>query len=138
MYDFDNDVATVYTGETDMRLSGLIDTYRRLPRLPHWEGEHCSRVRGASDATKFPSLIQPNDTVYFYRKSVCRAMPTVRIVVTGYRPHAKWLQLRSCNKPVSMELIPLCYTELKTIYKISVRHNDFTYLLHGAESFLRS
>lgn len=76
MYDFDNDVATVYTGETDLRMSGLIDTYRRLPRLPHWEGEHCSRVRGASDATKFPSLIQPNDTVYFYRKSVCRTMPT--------------------------------------------------------------
>jgi hypothetical protein len=81
MYDFDNDIATIYTGDTDVRLSGLIDTYRRLPRLPHWEGEHCSRVKGASDATKFPSLIQPNDTVYFYRKSVCRAMPTVRIVV---------------------------------------------------------
>lgn len=91
MYDFDNDVATVYTGETDIRKSGQIDTYRRLPRLPHWEGEHCSRLRGASDATKFPSLIQPNDTLYFYRKSVCRAMPIVRIVVTCYRPHAEWL-----------------------------------------------
>jgi hypothetical protein len=77
MYDFDGDIATVYTGETDVRKAGLIDTYRRLPRLPHWEGEHCSRVRGTSDATKFPSLIQPNDTVYFYRKSVCRAMPMV-------------------------------------------------------------
>ena len=81
MYDFDNDIATIYTGETDMRMSGLIDTYRRLPKLPHWHGEHCSRVRGASDATKFPSLIQPNDTIYFYRKSVCRAMPTVRVIL---------------------------------------------------------
>lgn len=76
MYDFDGDIATVYTGETDVRKAGLIDTYRRLPRLPHWQGQHCSRVREASDATKFPSLIQPNDTIYFYRKSVCRAMPT--------------------------------------------------------------
>ncbi|XP_021934461.1 scavenger receptor class B member 1-like isoform X2 [Zootermopsis nevadensis] len=76
MYDFDGDFSTVYTGETDVRKSGLIDTYRGSPLLPHWKGEHCSNVRGASDATKFPSLLQPNDTVYFYRKSVCRAMPT--------------------------------------------------------------
>jgi hypothetical protein len=81
MYDFDGDVATVYTGATDVRKAGLIDTYRRLPRLPHWQGEHCSHVQEASDATKFPSLIQPNDTVYFYRKSVCRAMPTVLILL---------------------------------------------------------
>jgi len=115
MYDFDNDVATVYTGETDMRMSGLIDTYRRLPRLPHWQGEHCSHVRGASDATKFPSLIQPNDTVYFYRKSVCRAMPTVRIVVTCYRPNAEWLQLRTYLQQTYFHGIrPLCYTELTT------------------------
>jgi hypothetical protein len=134
MYDFDNDIATVYTGETDMKMSGLIDTYRRLPRLPHWEGEHCSHVRGASDATKFPSLIQPNDTVYFYRKSVCRAMPTVRIVVTCYRSHAEWL--RTCNKPIFMEFLPLCYTELITSYKISVRHNDFTILNNARYIFL--
>lgn len=136
MYDFDNDIATVYTGETDMRLSGLIDTYRRLPQLPHWEGEHCSRVRGASDAIKFPSLIQPNDTLYFYRKSVCRAMPTVRVVVTCYLPHAEWPQLPTCNKHILMESIPLCYIELITGYKISFRHNDFTIFNNACHTFL--
>jgi hypothetical protein len=136
MYDFDNDVATVYTGETNMRMSGLIDTYRRLPRLPHWEGEHCSRVRGASDATKFPSLTQPNDTVYFYRKSVCRAMPTVCIVITCYRPHAERLHLRTCNKPIFMEFIPLCYTELAAGYKTSVRHNVSTIFNNACYMFL--
>lgn len=93
MYDFDNDIATIYTGETDMRMSGLIDTYRRLPKLPHWHGEHCSRVRGASDATKFPSLIQPNDTIYFYRKSVCRAMPTVRFILSLPSPLCRALKI---------------------------------------------
>ncbi|XP_069684657.1 scavenger receptor class B member 1-like isoform X2 [Periplaneta americana] len=77
MYDFDGDVATVFTGETDIHLSGLLDTYRHSQDLPQWHGKHCSRVTGASDASKFPSNIQPNDTVYFYRKSVCRVMPTV-------------------------------------------------------------
>jgi hypothetical protein len=84
MYDFDGDFATVYTGEKDVRKSGLIDTYRGLPVLPHWKGEHCSRVRDASDATKFPSLLQPDDTVYFYRRSVCRAMPTVWMSLLHY------------------------------------------------------
>jgi hypothetical protein len=106
MYDFDNDIATVYTGETDIRISGLIDTYRRLPRLPHWHGEHCSNVKGASDATKFPSLIQRDDTVYFYRKSVCRAMPTVCIID---------ILSPSCTVVAAICLKHVCFVEIHPV-----------------------
>ncbi|KZC10319.1 PREDICTED: scavenger receptor class B member 1-like [Dufourea novaeangliae] len=72
MYDFDGDFETVYTGETDVRLTGLIDKYNGNVNLPQWTGK-CANVNGASDAVKFPSYIQPNDTIFFYRKSLCRS-----------------------------------------------------------------
>ncbi|CAB0031494.1 unnamed protein product [Trichogramma brassicae] len=78
MYDFDGDYETVYTGETDARLTGTIDTYRGSDQLPQWTGK-CANVRGASDATKFQSFIQPNDTLQFYRKSLCRSGKLIRV-----------------------------------------------------------
>lgn len=77
MYDFDGDFETVYTGETDIRLSGLIDTYRGSTDLPQWEGKHCSNVQYASDGTKFRGGVTKNETLLFYRKSLCRAAPLI-------------------------------------------------------------
>ncbi|XP_067012434.2 scavenger receptor class B member 1 [Anabrus simplex] len=84
MYDFNGDTSTVYTGETDVRKSGLFETYRGSKHLPHWyrNREECSRVSsvdGASDATKFPSLIQPDDNITMFRKSLCRTMPMEKV-----------------------------------------------------------
>lgn len=74
MYDFDGDRATIYTGENDVSLTGLYDTYNGNPRLPQWEGDHCANISKSSDATKFPSFLKEDSTVSFYRKSVCRVM----------------------------------------------------------------
>ncbi|XP_046683600.1 scavenger receptor class B member 1-like isoform X1 [Homalodisca vitripennis] len=93
MYDFDGDTSTIYTGETDLRLSGLFENYNRRPYLPQWDGAPCNAVSRASDGTKFPSLIKPNDTLLFFRKSLCRSMPLVRVGedwvsgMNGYRYH---------------------------------------------------
>lgn len=76
MYDFDGDYETVYTGETDVTKSGTIDTYRGSTHLPQWEGR-CGYVQGSSDGTKFPSHIKENDTLSFFRKSMCRAKTLV-------------------------------------------------------------
>lgn len=76
MYDFDGDYETVYTGEDDMTKSGLIDTYRGSTHIPQWDG-YCGNVRGSSDGTKFPSNIKDNDTLLFFRKSMCRAKTLV-------------------------------------------------------------
>ncbi|XP_063987988.1 scavenger receptor class B member 1-like isoform X1 [Diachasmimorpha longicaudata] len=78
MYDFDGDFETVYTGETDVRLTGLIDKYNGDVNLPQWTGK-CANVNKASDGTKFASYIEPNDTLLFFRKSLCRAERMVRI-----------------------------------------------------------
>ncbi|XP_011877629.1 PREDICTED: scavenger receptor class B member 1 isoform X2 [Vollenhovia emeryi] len=78
MYDFDGDFETIYTGETDIRLTGLIDKYNGDVNLPQWPGK-CANVQGASDGVKFPSFIEPNDTILFFRKSLCRSERLVRI-----------------------------------------------------------
>ncbi|KAL6433299.1 hypothetical protein ACFW04_006469 [Cataglyphis niger] len=78
MYDFDGDFETIYTGETDFRMTGLIDKYNGNVNLPQWTGK-CANVHGASDGVKFPSYIEPNDTLLFFRKSLCRSERMVRI-----------------------------------------------------------
>lgn len=79
MYDFDGDVETVFTGELDSTTSGLIDKYRGSSQLRQWKEPHCSDIRMSSDGTKFKSFIGENDTLLFYRKSMCRAQRLVSI-----------------------------------------------------------
>lgn len=78
MYDFDGDYETVYTGEDDVRKAGLIDTYRGSTQLPQWK-DRCGNINKASDGTKFPSYIKPDDQLLFFRKSMCRAQNLVSI-----------------------------------------------------------
>lgn len=80
MYDFDGDYETVYTGETDVSKAGLIDTYRGSTKLPQWE-QPCGNIEFASDGTKFPAQIGPDDELKFFRKSMCRAKPLVSFVL---------------------------------------------------------
>ncbi|OAD56141.1 Scavenger receptor class B member 1 [Eufriesea mexicana] len=72
MYDFDGDYVTVYTGKNDIHRTGLIEKFNGNVNLPQWTGK-CANVNGASDGAKFPSFIQPNDTILFFRKSLCRS-----------------------------------------------------------------
>ncbi|XP_055853022.1 scavenger receptor class B member 1 isoform X2 [Episyrphus balteatus] len=78
MYDFDTDYETFHTGVDDPSISGLYATYRGSPDLPQWDGHHCSNINMASDGTKFKSFIQPNDSVLFFRKSMCRPQNLIR------------------------------------------------------------
>ncbi|XP_046808270.1 scavenger receptor class B member 1 isoform X2 [Lucilia cuprina] len=72
MYDFDNDFETFHTGVPNANVSGLYATYMGKKDLTHWKGDHCSNIEMASDGVKFPSFIQPNDSIKFFRKSMCR------------------------------------------------------------------
>ncbi|KRT82644.1 hypothetical protein AMK59_3893 [Oryctes borbonicus] len=81
MYNFKGDYETVYTGEDDITKAGLLDTYRGSTKLPQWEG-YCGNIQNASDGTKFPSNLDKNETIFFYRKSLCRAKPLVFINTT--------------------------------------------------------
>ena len=77
MYDFDDDYETFHTGRNNNRISGLYATYRGKAELPQWEDEHCSNIELASDGTKFTSFLQSNETVKFFRKSMCRPIQLV-------------------------------------------------------------
>lgn len=79
MYDFNGDFETFFTGETDSTKSGLYDTFRGSTNLPQWKGEHCSNIQDASDGTKFKSYITENDTLKFFRKSMCRPQRLVSL-----------------------------------------------------------
>nr|CAI5839718.1 unnamed protein product [Callosobruchus analis] len=79
MYDFDGDFETVYDGQKlGLKNIGLIEKYRGSTKIPQWESP-CGDVTGASDGTKFPGYIQPNDTLLFFRKSMCRAKSLVKV-----------------------------------------------------------
>lgn len=80
MYNFKGDFETVYTGEDDITKAGLLDTYRGSSQLPQWDGP-CGNIRNASDGTKFPSNLDQNRTILFYRKSLCRAKHLVSILI---------------------------------------------------------
>ncbi|CAH0712826.1 unnamed protein product, partial [Brenthis ino] len=91
MYNFKGDFETIFTGEDDISLAGLIDTYRGSTDLPQWDGKHCSNVQYASDGTKFKGEVKKNETIIFYRKSLCRAAPLIPVGegvkngITGYK-----------------------------------------------------
>lgn len=76
MYDFDGDISTTFSGTTDIHMSGLLDNYNSLNYLPQWEAP-CNNVSGASDGTKFNSLISKDQDLLFFRKSLCRSMSLV-------------------------------------------------------------
>lgn len=90
MYDFNGDYETFFTGEQFPQKSGLYDTYKGSQHLPQWEEDYCSNVTGASDGTKFESFLEPNDTVKFFRKSLCRPinMVSVKNKFSGSTVHA--------------------------------------------------
>ncbi|XP_018562646.1 scavenger receptor class B member 1-like isoform X2 [Anoplophora glabripennis] len=79
MYEFNGDYETVYTGEKHgLKNIGLIEKYSGSTRIPQWESP-CGDVTGSSDGTKFPGYIQPNDTLLFFRKSMCRAKELIKV-----------------------------------------------------------
>lgn len=84
MYDFSGDFETFFTGETDSSMSGLYDTFRGSTDLPQWNGNHCSNIQSASDGTKFKSFIKENETLQFFRKSMCRKITLVSFLFKLY------------------------------------------------------
>lgn len=78
MMDFGGDYETFHTGYPDPRISGLYATYKGSANLPQWDGDSCSNIEYASDGVKFPSFIQPDDSLKFFRKSMCRPVNLVR------------------------------------------------------------
>lgn len=78
MYDFDGDFETVYTGSGgNESMAGLVDTWRGSRSLPQWGDTPCAQIHKVSDGSKFPGNLKPNDTILFYRKSLCRAASMV-------------------------------------------------------------
>lgn len=78
MYYFDGDYETVFTGENDVRKAGLLETYNGSPQMPQWASS-CGNIEDASDGTKFQSHVLENDTMKFFRKSMCRPQTLMHV-----------------------------------------------------------
>ncbi|CAG9856254.1 unnamed protein product [Phyllotreta striolata] len=79
MYDFDGDYETVYDGQKfGYKNIGLIEKYKGSTKIPQWDSP-CGDITGASDGTKFQGYITPNDSLLFFRKSMCRAKKLIRV-----------------------------------------------------------
>ncbi|KAJ8933788.1 hypothetical protein NQ314_013824 [Rhamnusium bicolor] len=79
MYDFEGDYETIYTGQKhSLENIGLIEKYSGSTKIPQWDSP-CGDVTGASDGTKFSGFIKPNDTLLFFRKSMCRAKALLKV-----------------------------------------------------------
>ncbi|XP_044763419.1 scavenger receptor class B member 1 isoform X2 [Coccinella septempunctata] len=114
MYDFDGDFETVYTGEDDVKKAGLIDMWRGSTKIPQWENP-CGNVRGASDGAKFPSLIEPEDKLFFYRKSMCRAKYLVKVNETVKDTFKSYVYNFEEDSPETEQC--LCYDKSKCFPK---------------------
>ncbi|KAJ8954143.1 hypothetical protein NQ318_005737 [Aromia moschata] len=91
MYDFEGDYETIFTGEKHgLSNIGLIDTYRGSTKIPQWDSP-CGDVTGSSDGTKFPGYIKENDTLLFFRKSMCRAKAMVKVGETYSNGFDSWV-----------------------------------------------
>jgi CD36 family len=115
MYDFRGDYETFFTGETDPRMSGLYDTFRGSTDLPQWKEKHCSNIQSASDGTKFKSFIKSNETLLFFRKSMCRPQRLVSstslIACTSY---LGLVQRTCCGPLVPRQLSSLDENRIQT------------------------
>lgn len=80
MYEFTGDHETIFTGtKHGLKNIGQIDTYNGAKKIPQWDSP-CGDISGASDGTKFPGYLKPNDTLLFFRKSLCRSKELVSLV----------------------------------------------------------
>lgn len=123
MYDFDGDFETIYTGESNARLTGLIDKYNGDVNLPQWTGK-CANVNGASDGVKFPSYIQPNDTLLFFRKSLCRSERMVILIIAIIV--TKWLNSSSQESSAESYTFACVYMYKKMLFLLLLTSFPYT------------
>ncbi|XP_046384513.1 scavenger receptor class B member 1-like [Ischnura elegans] len=90
MYDYGDDTVTTFTGEIDLRTTGLMERYNGLTTMPQWESAPCNTVTYAHDGSKYPNFISRNETMTLYRKPFCRGVHQEYVedaVVDGMRAY---------------------------------------------------
>lgn len=72
--DFRDDV-TVYIGPENARRFFTMNQFHGSPRFGYWSGEKCDTVEGATEGVVYPQYLTRNDTLKYFRKSICRVNP---------------------------------------------------------------
>ncbi|KAK3591350.1 hypothetical protein CHS0354_040311 [Potamilus streckersoni] len=74
--DTDDGVYTVYTGERDINLLGVIDKYNGSSVLPFWTTYYANMING-TDGTLSPPYIDKSRTLFSFASDVCRSVAGV-------------------------------------------------------------
>eukprot|EP00057_Strongylocentrotus_purpuratus_P027008 XP_011681482.1 PREDICTED: lysosome membrane protein 2 isoform X2 [Strongylocentrotus purpuratus] len=69
-------VYTVYTGETDSKLTNTIDNWQGMETLPYWTTPQANMING-TDGTYNHPFITKNDTIYVFSSDICRSIYAV-------------------------------------------------------------
>ncbi|XP_041455767.1 lysosome membrane protein 2-like [Lytechinus variegatus] len=77
-------VYTVYTGETDSKLTNTIDNWKGMESLPYWTTPQANMING-TDGTYNHPFITKNDTVYVFSSDICRSIYALFLEETNTR-----------------------------------------------------
>ncbi|XP_014249214.1 scavenger receptor class B member 1-like isoform X2 [Cimex lectularius] len=67
-----------------------IDKYNGAPGMQVWPNETCDSVQGSSEGVSYHQDIRKEDTIYYLRKTICRAVPlyyTGDVIVRGVKTY---------------------------------------------------
>ncbi|KAL3859117.1 hypothetical protein ACJMK2_009349 [Sinanodonta woodiana] len=74
--DTDDGIYTIYTGEKDISLLGVIDKYNGSSVLPFWTTYYANMING-TDGSLSPPYIDKSRTMYSFASDVCRSVAGV-------------------------------------------------------------
>ncbi|XP_049766991.1 scavenger receptor class B member 1-like [Schistocerca cancellata] len=69
------DNVTVFIGPENARRFFTMDQFHGSPRFGYWSGEKCDAVAGATEGVVYPQYLTKNDTLKYFRKTICRITP---------------------------------------------------------------
>nr|XP_018914564.1 PREDICTED: scavenger receptor class B member 1-like [Bemisia tabaci]XP_018914565.1 PREDICTED: scavenger receptor class B member 1-like [Bemisia tabaci]XP_018914566.1 PREDICTED: scavenger receptor class B member 1-like [Bemisia tabaci]XP_018914567.1 PREDICTED: scavenger receptor class B member 1-like [Bemisia tabaci] len=85
------DEVTVFMGPENSRRFFTMEHFNGSPRLNHWRNETCDSVYGATEGVAYHQFITKNDTLRYFRKTMCRVTPlnykcdVEKLGMTAYR-----------------------------------------------------
>ncbi|XP_068081088.1 scavenger receptor class B member 1 isoform X2 [Anabrus simplex] len=69
------DEVTVYIGPQNGRRFFNMDRFHGSPRFGYWSDERCDAVQGATEGVSYPQFLTRNDSLLYFRKTICRITP---------------------------------------------------------------
>lgn len=71
------DEVTVYIGPENVKKFFTMDKFHGSDRFNYWPDEICDSVKTATEGVIYPQFLTRNDSLSYFRKTMCRITPVV-------------------------------------------------------------